>query len=166
MFTTEIEYTDLFGQKQKEKFYFSLSEVDLFDMQLSVNGGLSEYAEKIINENDSQKIWKLFEKLVLNSYGEKSVDGKSFIKFDEEGRRLSNKFKQTIAYNELMVKIVSNADFAAEFFNHLAPKRIMDKVDKTDFNGKEIFKEVLSDATASIGGEEDAKTDDTETGTV
>ena len=166
MFTTEIEYTDLFGEKQKEKFYFSLSEVDLFDMQLSVNGGLTEYAEKIINENDSQKLWKLFEKLVLNSYGEKSVDGKSFNKFDEDGRRLSNKFRQTIAYNELMVKIVSDADFAADFFNHLAPKRIMEKMNQNPDLNKEIFKEVVSDGTASIGGDDNVKADDTETGTV
>ena len=166
MFTTEIEYVDLFGKKQKEKFYFSLSEVDLFDMQLSVNGGLTEYAEKIINENDSQKLWELFEKLVLNSYGEKSVDGKSFIKYDEDGRRLANKFKQTIAYNELMVKIISDTDFAAEFFNHLAPKRIMDNVNKMDLEKESIFKEVATDATASIGGDENVETNDTETGTV
>ena len=50
--------------------------------------------KKIIEEKDQQKILAVFKELMLKSYGEKTPDGKRFIKSKE----LSEAFSQTGAY--------------------------------------------------------------------
>ena len=67
---------------------------------------------------------KIFKNLLLRSYGEKSEDGKSFIKSEEK----SKAFTQTIAYDTFFMELVTNPEAAAEFINALIPD--FDEVDK------------------------------------
>jgi len=84
-------------------------------MELSYNGGLSKTIEKIIAEQDSKRIIEIFKGLILKAYGEKSPDGKRFIKNDE----LCASFVQSEAYSELFMELATNADSAASFVNGL-----------------------------------------------
>ena len=63
-------------------------------------------------------IIKVFKELVLKAYGEKSPDGKRFIKSDE----LSTAFAQTEAYSELFMKLATDDKAAADFVNGIIPK--------------------------------------------
>lgn len=58
------------------------------------------------------------------SYGERSEegDGRAFIKYDSDGRRLSNKFKQTAAYDALFMELAMDADKFAKFVTAILPK--------------------------------------------
>ena len=88
-------YTDYNGNERKEDFYFNLSEAEIMEMELSVTGGLTEMIQKIVATQDGPSIIKLFKDLVLQAYGEKSADGKRFIKSEE----LKTAFSQTEAYS-------------------------------------------------------------------
>ena len=72
--------------------------------------------------------------MILNSYGEKSDDGKRFIKSEE----MKEGFKQTNAYSELVMELVSDENKAADFVNALVPKKLSEKAkeleDKGDLN--------------------------------
>lgn len=117
MFKKTIKYTDYNGVERSEDFYFNLSKAEIAEMELSVNGGLSELIKKITNTQDTKQLIALFKDLILRSYGEKSLDGKRFIKNEE----LREAFMQTEAYSELFMELASDADAATAFVNGITP---------------------------------------------
>lgn len=118
MLKKTIEYTDYNDVKRKEDFYFNLTKAEIMEMELSTTGGLAEMIQKIIDTQDTPQIIKLFKELVLKAYGEKSADGKRFIKNDE----IRDGFAQTEAYSELFMELATDANAAAAFVNGIVPK--------------------------------------------
>lgn len=118
MLKETIEYEDYNGEKRKEDFYFNLNKAEIIEMNLSIDGGLEEYIKGIIAARDIPTISALFKKIVLKAYGEKTPDGKRFIKSEE----LSKAFTETEAYSELFVKLVTDEEKMAAFINGIVPK--------------------------------------------
>ena len=125
MLKKTITYTDYNGTERKEDFYFNLSKAEVMEMEMSTSGGLAQMINKIIETQDSPAIIKIFKDLILKAYGEKSPDGKRFIKSAE----LSEAFAQTEAYSNLFMELATDADAAAKFVNGITPVEIpADKV--------------------------------------
>lgn len=124
MLKKSITYTDYNGVERTEDFYFNLSKAELSEMELSVNGGMTEMLKQIINSNDNAEIVKIFKTMILKSYGEKSVDGKRFIKSDEAREA----FEQTEAYSELFMELLGDEDKAIEFVNGIIPQDVEQKL--------------------------------------
>ena len=61
---------------------------------------------------------EVFKDIVLRSYGQKSPDGKRFIKSVE----LTESFSQTEAYSNLFMELATDADAAAAFVNGIIPQ--------------------------------------------
>lgn len=137
MFKKDIEYTDYNGNKRKEAFYFNLSKAELMEMELSTSGGFQQYINRIINAQDTPQLVKVFKELILKSYGEKSDDGKRFIKNDE----IRDAFSQTEAYSELFMELATNTEAATEFVNHVIPSDMAEKVDELRKGGELIDKD-------------------------
>lgn len=125
MITKTITYTDYNGQERTEKFHFNLNKAEIMEMELSETGGLAEKIQKIVDAQDSKEIIKLFKDIVLKAYGEKSDDGKRFIKSEE----LSNAFSQTEAYSILFMELATDADAAAKFVNGIIPSDVAAQVE-------------------------------------
>lgn len=117
MLKKTITYTDYNGVERTEDFYFNLSKAELAEMELSANGGLAETFKRIIDAKDSKQLVAIFKDLVLRSYGEKSADGKRFIKSEE----MRTAFSQTEAYSELFMELATNDNSAVEFVNGIVP---------------------------------------------
>lgn len=117
MLKKTITYTDYKGKERTEDFYFNLSKAELMEMELTTDGGMSDHIERIIKAQNQPEIVKIFKELLLKAYGEKSEDGRRFIKSAE----LSEAFAQTEAYSDLFMELSSDADKAAEFFNSIIP---------------------------------------------
>lgn len=117
MLKKTITYSDYNGNERTEDFYFNLTKAEVTEMEMSTAGGLAEMIEKIIAAQDAPSIIKIFKDLVLRAYGEKSPDGKRFIKSDE----LSTAFSQTEAYSQLFMELATDADSAAKFVNGIIP---------------------------------------------
>ena len=47
MLKKTIKYTDYDGNEREEDFYFNLSKAEVTEMELSKEGGMSEYIKKI-----------------------------------------------------------------------------------------------------------------------
>ena len=124
MLKKTITFTDYNGAERKEDFYFNLSEAECLEMEMSVQGGLIEKINRIIAAQDNPSLFALFKDLVLSAYGEKGPDGRQFLKYDENGRRLSDGFKQTEAYSMLIMELATNAELASEFVNGIIPKKV------------------------------------------
>lgn len=120
MLKKSITYTDYNGTERTEDFYFNFNKAELIEMETSVNGGLSQIIENVSKTSDVPELMKIFKKLVLDAYGEKSADGKRFIKSEQ----LRTEFEQTEAYSQLFVELATNSDAAVEFFNGIIPKNL------------------------------------------
>ena len=118
MLKKTITYTDFNGMERSEDFYFNLTKAEVMEMEMSTVGGLSEMIQRIIAAQDTPSIIKVFKDLVLKSYGEKSADGKRFIKTPE----ITEAFSQTEAYSVLFMELATDADSAAAFVNGIIPK--------------------------------------------
>lgn len=123
-----IQYETYDGVPVEEDFYFNLSKAELMRMEMSQYGGMEALLQKIIKEQDSKRIYNMFEEIVQKAYGVKSDDGKQFIKNEE----VLNKFVQSEAYSVLVMKMLEDADFSAKFVRNVFPKDIQDKLDKED----------------------------------
>lgn len=117
MIAKKIKFTDYNGVEREETFYFNLSKAELTEMEMGTTGGLAEMINKIIETKDIPSIIKIFKDLIFKAYGEKSADGKRFVKSEE----LSIAFSQTEAYSELFMELAMNAEKAAEFMNGVIP---------------------------------------------
>ena len=117
MLKKTITYTDYNGTERTEDFYFNLSKAEVMEMEMGIDGGMTAMIERIVAAKNAPEIIAIFKKLVLQSYGEKSADGKRFIKSKE----LSEAFSQTEAYSILFMELATNADEAAKFVNGIIP---------------------------------------------
>lgn len=118
MLKKNITYIDFDGNERTEAFYFQLMESEVVEFQTEYEGGLEKYIEKITNSIDQNALIKLFKRLILMSYGERSEDGRGFAK-DEKRTKA---FSQTEAYSNLFMELATDDKAAAEFVNGIMPK--------------------------------------------
>jgi len=117
MLKKTITYTDYNGVERTEDFYFNLTKAELMEMEIGTTGGMADMIKRIVDAKDAPAIIKIFKELVLKAYGEKSADGKRFVKSEE----ISNGFAQTEAYSQLFMELATDADAAAAFVNGIIP---------------------------------------------
>ena len=121
MLTKTITYTDYNGVERTETFYFNLSQAELIDMQLGGKDGLySDKLQKMIDNHDAAAIVATIKEFVLKSYGEKTDDGKRFVKSPE----ISEAFMQTEAYSQLITELLSDDAKSSEFILGIMPQAL------------------------------------------
>jgi hypothetical protein len=120
MLKKTVTYVDYNGMERTEDFYFNLSKAEVAEMELSVEGGFSKMLEEIVASKDNVRIVNLFKQMVLKAYGEKSQDGRRFVKSEE----ISQAFAQTEAYSEIFMELALNTDAAAAFVNGIMPANL------------------------------------------
>lgn len=76
MLKKTITYTDYNGLKRTEDFYFNLTESELSEMEVDVDGGMSNKLKQIVDANDGKQIMQNFKFFIKKAYGEKSDDGR------------------------------------------------------------------------------------------
>lgn len=111
-------YNDYNGMSRTEDFYFNLTQAEVTEMELSVDGGLVERINRIVAAQDGKQIIAVLKDIILRAYGEKSADGKRFIKNQE----LRDAFAQTEAYSDLFMELATDAEAAAKFINGIIPQ--------------------------------------------
>lgn len=117
MLKREITYEDFNGDTVTEVFYFNLTKTELLELEVEQEGGLSATLQSIVETKDNRHIINEFKKIILMAYGEKTPDGKRFIKSDE----LREAFSQTAAYSALFMELATNENAAANFINGIVP---------------------------------------------
>lgn len=130
MIAKTVKYKDYNGVEREEKYFFNLTQAEVTEMELSVNGGLGESIKQIIAAQDSAQLIKIFKDLLLKSYGEKSLDGKRFRKTDDNGVPLAIAFSETEAYSTLFMELANDDKAAAEFVNGIMPSNLSEKLNE------------------------------------
>lgn len=119
MLKKTIVYTDYNGTTRKEDFYFNLTQAEVTELEVSVEGGLVEQINRIVAAQNGKVIIETFKDIILRAYGEKSPDGRRFIKNQE----VRDAFAQTEAYSKLFMELATDAKAASEFVNGIVPPK-------------------------------------------
>ena len=117
MLKKTITYTDYNGNKRTEDFYFNLTKAEFYEWEMSVDGGMLALLQKAVSAQSVPTLANVFKELILKAYGEKSPDGRRFIKSPE----LAEAFTQTEAYSELDIELATNDEAAAAFIKGILP---------------------------------------------
>lgn len=120
MIKKTITYTDFDDNERTEDFWFNLTKSELMEMDFSQTGGMEKLIQSIVDAQDTKRIIEIFKDIVLKSYGEKTLDGRGFIKV-RDGHKLADEFSQTAAYDTLFMELATNDKAAAEFINGVIP---------------------------------------------
>lgn len=126
MLKKTITYENFNGETISEDFFFHLSKAELVELEMSHEGGLSAALERIVAAEDGKGIVAEFKNIILSAYGEKSSDGRRFIK----NQALREEFESTEAYSTLFMELVTNAGAAAEFINGVIPQDMAEEAAK------------------------------------
>ncbi len=127
MLKKTIKFTDYNGVEREEPYYFNLSRAELMEMELGTSGGFAEMIQKVVAAQDIPTLIAVFKDLILKAYGEKSPDGKRFIKVDN-GVRLADAFAETEAYSTLFMELATDATAATDFINGIVPADMAEEV--------------------------------------
>lgn len=128
MLKKTIKYTDWNGNEREEDFLFNITEAELREMEYSVVGGYTGIIQKIMQSQDVPSIMKIFKDFIFKTYGEKTPDGRRFIKSEE----LSIEFSQTQAYSNLYVELSTDPVAAAEFIKGVLPENIRAQIEENE----------------------------------
>ena len=126
MFKKTVTYTDFNDVERTEDFYFNLTKAEVLEMQLGTAGGFSDMVQRVIDAKDTPQLIKIFKDLVLKAYGEKSPDGKRFVKNPE----IAEAFAQTNAYSEIFMELATDDKAASAFVNGITPQGLDKYVNK------------------------------------
>lgn len=124
MIAKTVKYKDYNGNEREDQFFFNLTKAEITELELSTKGGLADMIKGIVAAKDTPEIIRIFKKLLLKSYGEKTADGKRFRKTDDNGQPLSIAFSETEAYSILFMELATDDEAAAEFVNGVMPADI------------------------------------------
>lgn len=116
MFKHEIEYKDFNGNERKEDFYFHLSLPEVTRLEAEIGTSLDKHIDELQKNKKIKDLLAFMEKIILNAYGQKTSDGKSFIK----NKQLRDEFEYSQAYAELFEQLIMKPDLAKKFGESVA----------------------------------------------
>lgn len=122
MLTKTIEYVDYNGDKQIETCYFNMTKVEIAAMQVRMDGKFIDYLKSIINDGKVEEMFNLFRDLILDSYGQKSEDGKRFHKTPE----MRKEFEESIAFSEVLTELMQDPKKVRRFTKGILPPDFQD----------------------------------------
>lgn len=124
MLKRTVTYEDYDGVVRQEDLYFNLTEAELTMMEMSEAGGYQKRLERMIQAKDTPSLIQVIKGILDASYGQKSPDGKRFVKSKE----LLEEFMQTEAYSNLFMELCTDDNKALEFVVGILPKNLAQAV--------------------------------------
>lgn len=126
MYKKTIKYTDYNGNERTETFYFNFNKAEIQDLEWRTPGGIENYMKRITSTLDGQALADVFKMLIQKSYGVKSDDGRRFMKSEA----ILKNFTETEAYSQFYMSLATDDKVAAEFFNGVFPKEMVEAARK------------------------------------
>ena len=112
MIKKTISYVDFNGTQRNDDYYFHLSvpEATRFAARFGEQGWEAGI-KKIVESGDLAEVLDLFEDIILTSYGQKSPDGRTFVK----NKEMRENFSNSEAYAQLFEELVMSPDAMTQF---------------------------------------------------
>lgn len=126
MVRKNITYVDFDGQERTDAFYFNLSEAELMDIELDYGGNMSAAMNTMLERHDVKGVLGVIAKMIRKAYGEKTADGKRFMKNQE----LTDSFVTTEAYSTLLIELLNDENELEKFMAAVMPSKMREEVEK------------------------------------
>lgn len=118
MLEKTITYADIFGGPNiTETFYFNLTKAECIEMEVSETEGWAERLTKIVEKGEPRDILAAFKKIILAAYGQRSEDGKRFIKSAEA----AEEFSTSEGFSDILVELATDPEASAAFVKGILP---------------------------------------------
>lgn len=121
-----VTYEDFNGDMVTEELYFHMSVNQLLETELSHEGGLSKVLPEMLKNNDMGEVLRLFKKIVMDTYGKRSNDGK---RFNPASKEEAEEFINSPAFDQFFQDITANEGAIGEFITGMMPKSMMKRLD-------------------------------------
>lgn len=122
----KVTYENFDGEIVDEELYFHLSKGELTDMELKRYPLSLKLARVTSGNGGAADAYELMREFIACSYGQRSADGRRFIKDEAE----TKSFLISPAYDALLDKLIGDEQFAYKFMSGLFPKDVMEKAQK------------------------------------
>lgn len=129
-----IQFENFDGETVSEDLYFHLNIKELQAME-EWPVPLTKRIADLTNTQDGKKAFELMRDIIEAAYGERSKDGKRFVKNEE----VLKNFTQGLAYDEVIIKFIDGSMDLAKFIEGLLPKKVFELAKK---NAKDSHDEV------------------------
>lgn len=129
-----IQFENFDGEAVSEDLYFHLNIKELQAME-EWPVPLTKRIADLTNTQDGKKAFELMRDIIEAAYGERSEDGKRFVKNEE----VLKNFTQGLAYDEVIIKFIDGSMDLAKFIEGLLPKKVFELAKK---NAKDSHDEV------------------------
>lgn len=117
MYKKNITYTDFNGDERTDAFYFNLSDAEILELQVGYGGDMSRIMSNMLEKRDAKGLLGIITDLIRTSYGEKSSDGKRFMKNQE----VKDSFVTTDAYSKLVLELLNDEKEFEKFMTNVIP---------------------------------------------
>ena len=146
-----VTYENFDGENITEDLYFHLSIKELQEME-NWQPSLTERIAQLTKTEDGKSAFNLMRDIIEVAYGERSSDGKRFLKSPE----IRNNFTEGLAYDEVIIKFLDGTTDLGKFIEGLLPKKVFELAKK---NSKKDVEEYLVkyDVDPKLAGEAVAK---------
>ena len=129
MFVDKVKYIDFDGNPQEEEVRLNLTKVECkeLDLKYEAEGGIFQHLKNRIGNKKGEDIpqkpmYEFLKEVVDIAYGQKSQDGRRFIKHDRDGNPLSYEFMESGAYYALMESLLSGDRDIEQFILSIFPE--------------------------------------------
>lgn len=121
MVAKKITYTDFTGKEITEVFYFNLTQVELAEMNLNIDGGFDQLSDRFKQKPDAAQMVDIFKALMHKAVLEKTPDGKRYVKSKE----ISDSFVASDAYSQLFIEMIlsENSDNVLNFLSKVITRK-------------------------------------------
>lgn len=130
-----VQYQNWDGDLETEDLYFNLNIRELQEME-EWDVPLTERIAQLTKTEDGKEAFNLMRDIVETAYGERSADGKRFVKNPE----IRKNFTEGLAYDEVILQFLDGTTDLAKFIEGLLPKKVFELAKK---NSKADVKEYL-----------------------
>lgn len=130
-----VTYENFDGENVTEDLYFHLNIKELQEME-NWDPSLTERIAKLTKTEDGKDAFNLMRDIIETAYGERSSDGKRFLKSPE----IRNMFTEGLAYDEVIIQFLDGTTDLGKFIEGLLPKKVFELAKK---NSKSEVKEYL-----------------------
>lgn len=121
MLKKTLTYQNFDGKQVTETLYFNLTKAELVEWEMRTNEGLMDYFIRVSGSNNKPLLFEAFKDLLLRTYGEKSDDGRTFMKSDE----IRDRFEHSAAYDTFFMEFFTNEGTAVAFIRGVMPEELL-----------------------------------------
>lgn len=117
MLAKTVTYTDYNGETQTETCLFNMTRVEIATMQVKMDGMYIDYLQDLVAKRKIEKLFGFIKDFVLDSYGEKSADGRKFVKSAE----IRADFENSLAYEQVLMETIESPESMRAFVLGVIP---------------------------------------------